>query len=412
MARPKNLAPARVRVYQTESGRWNVTWTDTKTGKTRHASCGTHDEEIAKQNAGAIIANKSTPKARAGFTVAALIAAYQEHEEAERRLRKQRPSATFAINLKQPKVFFTATRPDQIGPPVIQQYRRWRTEQPVRGAAKTTRTVGDNTAVRELKQVRAAIKWGQRTPGWREALVGVEFTLPDVEVVIRNRALTRNEVRRLLEALEDMPHLELFVRLAIATGARMSAILELAWDKVQWPVTGVGDPLDESRITRRVIDLRAESGEPTGLTVTFEQDGKRLDINGSEMTLTEPIRIDFGRGTGSKKRPIGLIDPRNVGLWFALMYAYKHRDPSCPYVVQYHGRGIKSVDLGRAYERVSIAGAGVHTLKHTCCTLMLLAGVHPGDVAEHVGTSEKIIRQHYKNFLPDERAKVGAPLIF
>mgnify|MGYP003395735392 CR=1 FL=1 len=101
-----------------------------------------------------------------------------------------------------------------------------------------------------------------------------------------------------------------------------------------------------------------------------------------------------------------------MGLWFDLMYAYKHRDPSCPFVVQYHGRGIKSVDLDRAYERASIAGAGIHTLKHTCCTLMLLAGVHPGDVAEHVGTSEKIIRQHYKNFLPDERAKVGAPLIF
>src|SRR2546430_10315873 len=42
---------------------------DVKSGRTRHASCGTHDEEIAKQNAGAIIANKSTPKARAGFTV-------------------------------------------------------------------------------------------------------------------------------------------------------------------------------------------------------------------------------------------------------------------------------------------------------------------------------------------------------
>ena len=345
MARPKNLAPARVRVYQTASGRWNVTWTDAKTGKTRHASCGTHDEEIAKQNAGAIIANKCTPKARAGFTVAELLAAYEEHEEAERRLRKQKPSATFAINFKQPKVFFTAIRPDQIGPPLIQQYRRWRTEQPVRGAAKTTRTVTDNTAVRELKQVRAAIKWGQRTPGWREALVGVEFTLPDVEVVIRNRALTRNEVRRLLEALEDMPHLALFVRLAIATGARMSAILELTWDRVQWPVAGVGDPFT-AKITRSVIDLRAEPGEPTGLTVTFEQDDTRLDINGSEMTLTEPIRLDFGRGTGSKKRPTGLIDPRNMGLWFALMHAYKHRDPSCPHVVQYHGRGIKSREPG------------------------------------------------------------------
>jgi integrase len=282
----------------------------------------------------------------------------------------------------------------------------------VRGAAKTTRTVTDNTAVRELKQVRAAIKWGQRTPGWREALVGVEFTLPDVEVVIRNRALTRNEVRRLLQALEEMPHLELFVRLAIATGARMSAILELTWDKVQWPVAGAGDPFDMSRINRRVIDLRPEAGEPTGLTMTVTQEDKRLDINGSEMTLTEPIRIDFGRGTGSKKRPTGLIDPRNMGLWFDLMHAYKHRDPSCPYVVQYHGRRIKSVSLERAYERASIAGAGIHTLKHTCCTLMLLAGVNPGDVAEHVGTSEKIIRQHYKNFLPDERAKVGAPLIF
>ena len=49
----------------------------------------------------------------------------------------------------------------------------------------------------------------------------------------RDRYLTRDEVERLLEHITT-PHVRLFVILAIATGARMSAILELRWEQVDF----------------------------------------------------------------------------------------------------------------------------------------------------------------------------------
>jgi integrase len=49
----------------------------------------------------------------------------------------------------------------------------------------------------------------------------------------RDRYLTRDEVDRLLERV-GTPHVRLFIILAITTGARMSALLELRWDQVDF----------------------------------------------------------------------------------------------------------------------------------------------------------------------------------
>jgi integrase len=49
----------------------------------------------------------------------------------------------------------------------------------------------------------------------------------------RDRYLTREEVDRLLEHV-GTPHVRLFIVLAITTGARMSALLELRWEQVDF----------------------------------------------------------------------------------------------------------------------------------------------------------------------------------
>jgi integrase len=49
----------------------------------------------------------------------------------------------------------------------------------------------------------------------------------------RDRYLTREEVDKLLE-LVGTPHVRLFIILAITTGARMGALLELRWDQVDF----------------------------------------------------------------------------------------------------------------------------------------------------------------------------------
>jgi integrase len=49
----------------------------------------------------------------------------------------------------------------------------------------------------------------------------------------RERYLTKEERDKLLEHIET-PHVRLFVTLALATGARMGAILDLTWDRVDF----------------------------------------------------------------------------------------------------------------------------------------------------------------------------------
>jgi integrase len=50
-------------------------------------------------------------------------------------------------------------------------------------------------------------------------------------VKARDRYLTKEERDQLLESIET-PHVRLFVILALTTGARMGAILDLTWDRV------------------------------------------------------------------------------------------------------------------------------------------------------------------------------------
>jgi len=48
----------------------------------------------------------------------------------------------------------------------------------------------------------------------------------------RPNFLSRVEAARLLRAARRLPHVALFIRIALATGARHSAILQLTWDRV------------------------------------------------------------------------------------------------------------------------------------------------------------------------------------
>lgn len=50
----------------------------------------------------------------------------------------------------------------------------------------------------------------------------------------RDRVLTCAEIKALLEAAQNTPHLYLFIVLALNTGARHTAILELTWDRIEF----------------------------------------------------------------------------------------------------------------------------------------------------------------------------------
>lgn len=93
-------------------------------------------------------------------------------------------------------------------------------------AAMRKRQGKSNSTVKtELEALRACLRWhyGKEAP----IIVAPAPSKP------RERYLTREEADRLMEQIET-PHIHLFVTLAISTGARMGAILDLTWDRVDF----------------------------------------------------------------------------------------------------------------------------------------------------------------------------------
>ncbi len=90
-------------------------------------------------------------------------------------------------------------------------------------AARKRAGKSNSTIKTELEALRACLRWhyGKDAP--------VIVAPPPSKA--RERYLTRAEAEQLLAAIET-PHVKLFVEIALGTGARMGAILDLTWDRV------------------------------------------------------------------------------------------------------------------------------------------------------------------------------------
>jgi integrase len=101
----------------------------------------------------------------------------------------------------------------------------------------------------------------------------------------RDRYLTREELEKLLEHVQT-PHVRLFIVLAVATGARMGALLDLQWQQVDFKhrVLDFNQPGREQTNKRRPqvpLNLRAyaalsEAAEAALSDWVIEWDGKRV----------------------------------------------------------------------------------------------------------------------------------------
>jgi integrase len=85
----------------------------------------------------------------------------------------------------------------------------------------------DGTIWTELGHLRSALKWAER----KNLILKAPAIARPERPPPRDKRLTRAEAKRFLEACE-LPHVRLFVTLAITTGARMGALLDLTWDRI------------------------------------------------------------------------------------------------------------------------------------------------------------------------------------
>lgn len=209
----------------------------------------------------------------------------------------------------------------------------------------------DSTIKTELEFLRACLRhrYGNAAPS---------LWLPP-ESAPRDRHLTRPELAKLLDAIET-PHVRLYVIVAATTGARMSAILDLTWDRVD--------------LTRGTIDFNPA-----------------------------------GRHQTNKRRT---IVPVNSRARLALEEARK--GALSDYVIEYGGEPIKSVR-----KAITAAGqrAGVpcspHVFRHTAGVWMAEADVPMQKIAQYLGhTSTRVTERTYARYSPSFMRDASAALEF
>lgn len=218
-----------------------------------------------------------------------------------------------------------------------------------------SRSVKPATVARELTVLRAALHHAVK--------MGRLHSAPPIEVPPpappRERWLTRKEATKLLTACH-LPHLRLFILLALNTGARRGAILDLTWDRV---------------------DLKH----------------RRIDFNPA------------GRIQTAKRRP---VVPVSRPLAAALRAAKKAAKTE--FVVEYQGEGLHGIR--RAF-RDACRAAGLkdvtpHTLRHTAATWMAQRGVPVQRIAEMLGQSVMRTTERYIKHDPDHLKDAADALSF
>jgi integrase len=175
----------------------------------------------------------------------------------------------------------------------------------------------------------------------------------------RDRYLSREEVEKLLEHV-DTPHVRLFIILAITTGARMSALLDLRWEQVDFK-------------------------------------HRRVDFNGP------------GREQTNKRRA---VVPLNDRAYQALEEAA--RGALSDYVIEWDGKQVKSI---KKAVRMAAKRSGVpcspHVFRHTVGVWTAQADVPMQKISQFLGhTSTRVTERTYARYSPSFMKDAAAALEF
>lgn len=129
--------------------------------------------------------------------------------------------------------FFGALKPEQITVEDAKAY----------AAQRRAAGIQDGTVWTQLNHLRITLNWAVKTG----LITKAPHILRPKKPAPRDRYLTRAEISRLLEAATT-PHIRLAIILMLTTGARVGAVLDHTWDRVD--------------LDRGIINLRAEASGP------------------------------------------------------------------------------------------------------------------------------------------------------
>lgn len=203
----------------------------------------------------------------------------------------------------------------------------------------------DGTILTELSRLRTVCNWAAE----RGMLKGVpKWAMPPMPRP-RSRHLSRDQFAKFLKSAV-VPHLRLFAILAIATGGRMSAILDLTWD--------------------------------------------RIDFERGQILLDNPDRDRTAKGRA--------IVPMNASARAALLEAKEAA--LSDYVIEWAGQKVGSVKKGiRAIGKAAKVGVvSPHDFRHSAAVWMAEDGVSMSEIARYLGHKDsRITERVYARFSPE-----------
>lgn len=206
-----------------------------------------------------------------------------------------------------------------------------------------------STIKTELEFLRACLRWHYKD-------AAPALWMPP-ESKPRDRYLTTTERDKLLESI-DTPHVRLFVILALTTGARMSALLDLTWDRVD--------------LEHGTIDLN-----PAGREIT------------NKRRTTVPIN-SRARAALEQAQKAALTD----------------------YVIEYDEKPVKSIRKAiRSAAARSKVPCSPHVFRHTAGVMMAQADVPMQKIAQYLGhTSTRVTETSYARYSPSFMKDASAAL--
>ena len=317
------------------NGRYVVTWHDG--GTRRRFRLDALSRKEAEAEALDLIRKQTAPAG--GATVAHLWDAYLSD-------RKGRPVEKNMRSSGKPVLaHFGHLRPDQITTDHCRDYSR----------ARKAAGIMPGSIWTELGHLRTCMRWAQKMR-LIEAAPHIERPQKPAP---RERYLTRDEIRRLLDA-DCQPHIKLAILLMLTTAGRVGAVLDLTWDRVD--------------LERGQVNLRRDMLGPRK-----------------------------GRA----------IVPINATLRAALESA-RHARLS-DHVVEWGGGPVKSIRKGfaKAVENAGLKDVTLHVLRHTAAVHMAEAGVPMAEISQYLGHSNvQITASVYARFSPQHLSRAAEALNF
>lgn len=318
-------------------GYFYVVWQDAD-GKPQRLSTGTRDRGQAERIQARVILSGAAPGA--ALTVAEILRAYIDERGPTLAAGKDRLRYPCERIIE----FFGAASIGDLTRTKIAAYQAHRREA----------GISDGTIHNELTALKAALNHARKD--------GRIDTVPHIDLPRRpgprERWLTRDEAHALIGACVT-PHIKLFIEIALNTGARSGAILDLTWGQVD--------------LERRLIEFNLP-----------------------------------GRRQTAKRRAAVPINDRLLGIMksarrLAVAAADKKTNVKTLAVIVFRGKGVRSIKkaFARAAARAGLGDVTPHTLRHTAATWMAQAGVDLWAVGGVLGHASPQTTARYAKHHPD-----------